>query len=244
MKRETIQAQKSKTQKSLLVKKYLEQELEAQGCGGHVKYDRSNKSLIQFRIKEGTIAVMKNGKLDIFKMPVKKFHNSMPLEFESVDADSIKTEKATYCKKCKNWKRQANITHCSCGEYLISRERFHTKPVESWDAEFLETQFAKADIAAAVKTDRVLSRRVKQYRATGITSKLAGMSSVASENKPRIVTRVSESGVMWLESFGESMLAEIANIKKMDGFAVPSNSVIQHTIREQLCQKFLCEMTN
>jgi len=166
-----------KSQKLLLVKNYLEQKLETRGYRGHVKYVHS-KELVQYKIKEGVIAVMKNNTLDIFEMPVKKFHGAMPLKFESVDIDSIKTQKATCCKRCHTWKQQANITRCSCGGYLIPRKRFHTESIESWDESFLEIQFAKADIRAALKTEKILSRRKKRYTPTGITPKLAGISSV------------------------------------------------------------------
>lgn len=175
-----INSQNTSRQKLLLVKNYLEQKLETQGYRGHVKYDFSQE-LIQYRIKEGTIAVMQNGKLAVFEMPIKKFHGSMPLEFESVDIDSIKTEKATCCKRCHTWRLEANITRCHCGGYLVYRKRFSVQPVESWDESFLEVQFAKADIRAALKIEKILSQRPKRYHTTGITPKLAGISSTITQ---------------------------------------------------------------
>ena len=165
------------SQKLLLAKNYLEQQLEIQGYDGHVKYDQTNKALVQYRVKEGTVAVLRDGKLSIFKMPMKKFRGALPVEVQSVDMDSIQTQKATCCKRCHEWKKTANITRCQCGGYLVNRKRFSIDTVESWDEEFLEIEFAKKDIRAAVKIDRILSNRPKRYDPTGITPMLAGMSS-------------------------------------------------------------------
>lgn len=169
------------TPRLILAKNYIEQELQSQGHGGHVRYDCTNKALVQFRIKKGTVAVLKQGKLCIFKMPVKKFKGSLPLEIESVEIDSIKTVESTCCKKCNSWKQSAGITRCKCGGYLVSRTRFTTGTVESWSEEFLEIRFAQKDIANAMRTNRVLSRRPKKYQYSGITSKLAGMCSIKSD---------------------------------------------------------------
>ncbi len=167
------------SQKLLLAKNYLEQKLESVGYRGHIKYDQTNKALIQYRVQEGTVAVLKDGKLCIFEMPMKKFKGAYPLEVQSVDMDSIKTEKATCCKRCHSWKQPADITRCVCGGYLVQRKRFTTGIVPSWDEQFLETEFAKKDIRAAIKTDRILSHRPRRYHSTGITRKLAGMSSTS-----------------------------------------------------------------
>lgn len=77
--------------------------------------------------------------------------------------------------------------------------------------------------------------------ATGITPSMAGMSSVISENKPRIVTRISVHGAMWLEKFGESRLIENAVIRKIDGFNIPPNdSDVQVSLRENLKRNHDC----
>ena len=110
-------------------------------------------------------------------MPMKKFRGALPVEVQSVDMDSIQTQKATCCKRCREWKKTANITRCQCGGYLVNRKRFSVDTVESWDEEFLEIECAKKDIRAAVKIDRILSNRPKRYVPTGITPMLAGMSS-------------------------------------------------------------------
>ena len=172
-----INVQNTSSQKLLLAKNYLEQKLESQGYRGHVRYDQTSKALIQYRVKEGTVAVLKDGKLCIFEMPMKKFKGAYPLEVQSVDMDSIQTQKATCCKRCHTWRQQADITQCSCGGYLVPRKRFSVDTVESWDEQFLEIEFAKKDIRAAIRTDRILSRRRRQYTPTGITANLAGMSS-------------------------------------------------------------------
>jgi hypothetical protein len=110
-------------------------------------------------------------------MPMKKFKGAYPLEVQLVDIDSIQTIRATCCKKCHTWRQQADITRCSCGGYLVPRKRFSVDTVESWDEQFLEIEFAKKDIRAAIRTDRILSRRRRQYTPTGITANMAGMSS-------------------------------------------------------------------
>ena len=231
------------SQKLFLAKNYLEQQLETQGYRGHVRYDRTNKALIQYRVQEGTVAILKEGRLCIFEMPMKKFRGALPLEVQSVDMDSIQTQKATYCKRCHTWRQQADITRCMCGGDLVPRKRFSVDTVESWDEEFLEIQFARKDIAAAIKTDRILSRKAKQYHTTGITRKLAGMSSVVPE-KPvvKIVTRISQTGKTWLEKLDNSTLAESVTIKKMDGFTIPPTDDVQNSIKEQLYRKFSCEV--
>ena len=170
-------SQNTTSQKLLLAKNYIEQELETQGYRGHVKYDRTSQTLIQYRVKEGTVAVLQKGKLCIFEMPMKKFKGAYPLEVQSVDMDSIQTQKATCCSRCHTWRQQADITQCSCGGYLVPRKRFSVDTVESWDEQFLEIEFAKKDIRAAIRTDRILSHRPRKYQTTGITHKLAGMSS-------------------------------------------------------------------
>ena len=170
-------SQNTTSQKLLLAKNYIEQKLETQGYRGHVRYDQTNKALIQYRVKEGTVAVLQKGKLCIFEMPMKKFKGAYPLEVQSVDMDSIQTQKATCCSRCHTWRQQADITRCSCGGYLVPRKRFSVDTVESWDEQFLEIEFAKKDIRAAIRTDRILSRRRRQYTPTGITANMAGMSS-------------------------------------------------------------------
>ena len=170
------------SQKLLLAKNYLEQELETQGYRGHVRYDRTNKALIQYRVKEGTVAVLQDGKLCVFEMPMKKFKGALPLEVQSVDVDSIQIQKATCCKRCHSWKQPADITRCVCGGYLVPRKRFSVGIVPSWNAEFLEVEFAKKDIRAAKMTERSL-KRPKGYHSIGITPKLAGMSSVQTTEK-------------------------------------------------------------
>ena len=181
-------------QKLLLAKNYLEQELETQGYRGHIKYDQANKALVQYRTQEGTIAIIKEGKLHIFEMPIKKFKGALPLGINSVDMDSIQTEKATCCKKCHQWKKTADITRCPCGGYLVPRKRFSVDAVESWDEEFLEIEFARKDIRAAKRTERILSNRPKRYVPTGITSKLAGISSTIAEKTPQIETLLIPKG--------------------------------------------------
>ena len=194
-------SQNTTSQKLLLAKNYIEQELETQGYRGHVKYDRTSQTLIQYRVKEGIVAVLQKGKLCIFEMPMKKFKGvyplevqsvvslantdrtfiefkgAYPLEVQSVDMDSIQTQKATCCSRCHTWRQQADITRCSCGGYLVPRKRFSVDTVKSWDEQFLEIEFARKDIRAAIRTERVLSRRTRQYTPTGITANLAGMSS-------------------------------------------------------------------
>ncbi len=168
----------AQNQKLLLAKNYVEQELETQGYRGRIKYDMTNKALVQYRTKEGTIAVIKEGKLHIFEMPVKKFKGALPLETNPVDMDSIRTEKATCCKRCHQWKKTANITRCPCGGYLVPRKRFSVDAVESWDEEVLEIEFAKKDIILAKKTDRVLAHKPKRSTPKGITANLSGMYAV------------------------------------------------------------------
>ena len=171
-------AQKLNGQKLLLAKNYLEQKLESQGYRGRVKYDSTNKGQVQFQTVQGTIAVLREGQLCIFEIPVKKFRGSLPVEFESVKMDSINTEQATCCKKCHIWKKQADISRCVCGGYLVPRKRFSTGTIESWDVEYLEIQFARKDIRNAVKTERKMAHKPKQYVSSGITPKIAGKSSV------------------------------------------------------------------
>ena len=193
-------SQNTTSQKLLLAKNYIEQKLESQGYRGHVRYDQTNKALIQYRVKEGTVAVLQKGKLCIFEMPMKKFKGAYPLEVQSVislantdrtfiefkgayplevqsvDMDSIQTQKATCCSRCHTWKQQADITRCSCGGYLVPRKRFSVDTVESWDETFLYIEAQKKDDALAKKIGRHYRRR-RQYTPTGITANMAGMSS-------------------------------------------------------------------
>ena len=244
MRQNTSKKIQNNTQKLLLAKNYLEQELESQGYRGHVRYDRTNKALVQFRIKEGTIAVLQDGKLNVFQMPVKKFQNAMPLEFQTVEMNSIKTENATCCKKCNSWKQKADITRCICGGYLVNRNRFCTDTVESWDAEYLEIEFARKDIREASKIEKNNPKRAR-YIPTGITHKLAGMSSVSEDVKSKMVTRVSTTGVMWLEEFGVSPLVQNVIIRKINGFNIPPNNEnIQASLRTSLKDSFSSEVNN
>ena len=168
-------SQNTTSQKLLLAKNYIEQKLESQGYRGHVRYDQTNKALIQYRVKEGTVAVLQKGKLCIFEMPMKKFKGAYPLEVQSVvslantdrtfiefkgayplevqsvDMDSIQTQKATCCSRCHTWRQQADITRCSCGGYLVPRKRFSVDTVESWDVQFLAIEAQKKDDALAKK---------------------------------------------------------------------------------------------
>jgi hypothetical protein len=169
-------SQNTTSQKLLLAKNYIEQELETQGYRGHVKYDRTSQTLIQYRVKEGIVAVLQKGKLCIFEMPMKKFKGAYPLEVQLVDIDSIQTIRATCCKKCHTWRQQADITRCSCGGYLVPRKRFSVDTVESWSEVFLYIEAQKKDDALAKKIGRHYRRR-RQYTPTGITANLAGMSS-------------------------------------------------------------------
>ena len=75
-----INVQNTSSQKLLLAKNYIEQELESQGYRGHVRYDQTSQTLIQYRVKEGIVAVLQKGKLCIFEMPMKKFKGVYPLE--------------------------------------------------------------------------------------------------------------------------------------------------------------------
>ena len=68
-------------------------------------------------------------------MPVKKFQKSCPLEFESIQIDSINVQHATYCNECYTWKQHADIAKCACGGYLKPRTRFSTDTIEEWDGE-------------------------------------------------------------------------------------------------------------
>jgi len=245
MRSNTSKKIQNNTQKLLLAKNYLEQELESQGYRGHVKYDRTNKSLIQFRVKEGTIAVLKEGKISIFEIPVKKFRSSaMPLEFQTIDMDSIQIQKATCCKKCHSWKQQADITKCSCGGYLVSRKRFCTSTIESWDAEYLEIEFARKDIREASKIERTKPKKAR-YIPTGMTHRLAGVSSVSENAKPQMIRRVSETGAEWLEEFGTSPLVQNVIIRKINGFSIPPNDEnIQASLRTSLSDSFSSEVNN
>ena len=245
MRSNTSKKIQNNTQKLLLAKNYLEQELESQGYRGHVKYDRTNKSLIQFRVKEGTIAVLKEGKISIFEIPVKKFRSSaMPLEFQTIDMDSIQIQKATCCKKCHSWKQQADITKCSCGGYLVSRKRFCTSTIESWDAEYLEIEFARKDIREASKIERTKPKKAR-YIPTGMTHRLAGVSSVSENAKPQMIRRVSETGAEWLEEFGTSPLVQNVIIRKINGFSIPPNDEnIQASLRTSLKDSFSSEVNN
>ena len=244
MRQNTSKKIQNNTQKLLLAKNYLEQELESQGYRGHVKYDQANKALVQFRIKEGTIAVLQDGKLNVFQMPVKKWKGAMPLEIESIQIDSIKTKKATCCKKCNSWKQQANITRCICGGYLVNRKRFCTGTVESWDAEYLEVEFARKDIREASKIEKNNPKRAR-YIPTGMTHRLAGVSSVLEDVKSKMVTRVSTTGVEWLEEFGTSPLGQNVIIRKINGFNIPPNNEnIQASLRTSLKDSFSSEVNN
>ena len=168
-------SQNTTSQKLLLAKNYIEQKLETQGYRGHVRYDQTNKALIQYRVKEGTVAVLQKGKLCIFEMPMKKFKGAYPLEVQSVDMDSIQTQKATCCSRCHTWRQQADITRCSCGGYLVPRKRFSVDTVESWDVQFLAIEAQKKDDALAKKignrwhvsgTDLLERYRQKRARVT------------------------------------------------------------------------------
>jgi hypothetical protein len=220
-------------QSAILAKNYLEQRLETQGNMGRVKYDAQQN--VQFKTEHGYIAVLKGNTLQMFAKPIKKCSDSLPVDLESVDIGSIKTSAATYCKKCKEWKMQACVTKCTCGGYLVSRKRFSTEKVKSWDEEFLETQFARKDIANAKRIDRILSHRPKKYVPTGITYSMAGMSSVCAKNAKKY-SRVSAHGATWLESFGVSPLFQNVVIRKIDGFVIPPNEDIQVCLRARLAK--------
>lgn len=180
-------AQTTSSQKTRLARNYLEQRLESErGYSGRVIYDRTNKALIQFRVKEGAIAVLQDGRLDIFEMPVKKYDAdaSLPLEFDTVNVESIRIEDVTCCKRCHEWKKAAKgIRTCRCGGYLVPRKRFSTQETESWDTEFLEVRFAQKDIRNAQRIDRK-PRRPGRIATAGITPKIAGMSSRTAEARP------------------------------------------------------------
>jgi len=225
--------QNTNTQKLLLAKNYIEQKLEIQGYRGHVKYDSASKALVQFRIKEGTIAVLQKGQLSVFAIPVKKFTKSLPVEFESIEIDSIKTQRATRCKKCNSWKQKADITRCICGGYLVSRKRFTVDTVDSWDEEFLEIQFARRDIRAAAKMEKTKPKKAR-YVPTGMTHRMAGVSSMPEGTQPKMIRRVSENGAEWLEEFGVSPLFQNVTIKKIDGFVIPSDENVQSCLRARL----------
>ena len=165
-----------------VVRNYLEQRLESQGYRRRVKC-LLIESEIRFQIREGTICTIRDGTICVWDTPIKKFNGSKPLKFESVDADSIKIQQATCCKRCHTWKKPAPISRCQCGGYLVPRKRFHTKDTESWDAEFLEIQTALKDARISRKIDSK-PRRKKQYIPTGITT--ARRSSVDIKEEPKL----------------------------------------------------------
>ena len=117
-----------------LYRNYLEQKLEnVQDVTGRVKYNCGSKGT-QFRVKEGVIGVKVKDILYVWSRPMKKYRGSMPLECEKIDPAFIRTEDATYCRRCRSWKKiAAGMKHCTCGGYLVLRRRYSTSPVDAWD---------------------------------------------------------------------------------------------------------------
>ncbi len=165
------------------IQNYLEQKLEnVQDVTGRVKYNCGSKGT-QFRVKEGVIGVKVKDILYVWSRPMKKYRGSMPLECEKIDPAFIRTEDATYCRRCRSWKKiAAGMKHCTCGGYLVLRRRYSTSPVDAWDGELLEVQFAKTDIRRAVRTERALAHRPKKHVQTRIMPSTAAAAERASVN--------------------------------------------------------------
>ena len=186
-----------KLEQAMKAKTYLEQKLVGQGCTEHVKYDASTKSLILFKIKDGVIAVLKTGRIITFKMPIKKWNGKYPKDSPSVKMSSIKKRRATYCRKCDDWKNIVEgIAYCSCGRNLRTRTRFTEKPVESWSQQHIEVGLAMRDVESTQSMEYILSKRVtpKVYHNVGMTRIMGGMSSVEPEVKPYNETLLIPTG--------------------------------------------------
>jgi hypothetical protein len=175
-------------QKLLMIKNYLEQRMETLGYGNRkdrIRYDIT-KSVTKFVTKEGVIGIVTDGTLQAWNEPIKKFNGALPLELDTVDISSIKIQKAVCCKRCKSWKKPAaDITRCPCGGYMVPRKRFSADEVESWDPMVLEVAFARKDIREAERIEMARSNRPKrQYHQAGITTALAGMSTIDDAPEP------------------------------------------------------------
>ena len=227
----------TKDQKLFLAKCFIEQSLEHKIRKPRISFDILDES-VQFKLVQTKeiAAVAKGTKMYVFARPVKSFIG-MPLDAKMVSLkDIIVTENAMRCTKCKSWMQKENIKKCPCGGYLQYRKRFNLREetTTSLDAEFVEIQTAIEDARESAKTESM--PRQKTYQSNGITHSMAGLCSVSIE-EPKMYSRVSDHGATWLESFGVSALCDVMTLKKIDGFAIPSES--QQLVREQLCKRLL-----
>jgi len=241
MRQETSKKIRIATGKLYAVAQYLKQELETQyGYRGKVVHDATNPNLIHFKIKEGTIAMIReNGILCVFDMPMHLSKTGMPIEFKTIPLEQIKSRKATHCKKCKKWRESINVTRCPCGGYIKPKTRFYIdeSQIESWDDEFLEIQFAIADMLETQKIEWTQSRnKAKKYVPTGITPKLAGISSVQNTvSAPRMELLLIPKG----EDLREIQVMSVESCSLLWVSAISSTS--QGTSKMELLKKYNLE---
>ena len=179
--------QQQKDEEQLLnIKHHIEQELEIEGHQEHVEYYKTAKNMVQFRIKKGVIAVLKEDKVIIFKTPVSELMDILSSEIKSVKMSSIKEERCSFCKKCKEWQRLTKHTlKCfSCGKHLKNRTRFTAESVESWDENLFEVRNAKRDMEITQELEK--SKDGKMYITHGKTGKRTEICSKLRKTSKRI----------------------------------------------------------
>ena len=170
-------------QQLFLAKCLVEQQLESHSRNTQLSI-KSVNGITQFKtLAKKIAAVTSNGNLYVFAKPVVSF-KGLPLDSTMIPLHRIeKIDGVMRCVKCREWVTRENITQCPCGGYLKARKRFQVmgQVTESLDDEYLEVQAALEDMQISARIDR--TPRVKIPIPTGIiTPKMAGMSSVSSEN--------------------------------------------------------------
>ena len=86
------------------------------------------------------------------------------------------------------------------------------------------------------KTEKILSSRAKRHIPTGMTHRLAGISSTTSEDKPKMVTheylQLEQCG---LRNLATSPLGQNVIIRKINGFSIsPNDENVQASLRTSL----------
>ena len=134
-----------------LARKFIEQAMELKM--GHIvpvrvkptTQNNGNAETI-FETKLGTVGVLRKGHLCILDTAMKEFKGALPIDVKTIPVRNIKSDKALWCKKCRNWRELAKVTHCEKGHWLVPRKRFTNESISEWDASYLGEIQVKKEI--------------------------------------------------------------------------------------------------
>ena len=121
---------------------------------------------IVFKVKGlGVVGTVKGGYLYVWDTPMKDFDGLLPkgAEESAILVRNIRSEESLWCKKCRQWKKMAKLSHCEKGHYLLKRPRFTSESIVEWDHDFLSLVNYKRQMKKEQLAEKNVNSKGKRF---------------------------------------------------------------------------------